>query len=84
MEQIRLDHQLPVKKQITPQKGTSSSGKSVISGTNPTIWDMRDSRRHWCLIYCKKSTLSHPFVLYQPVRLHTAALSAVAVPVLIF
>lgn len=54
MEQIRLDHQLPVKKQITPQKGTSSSGKSVISGTNPTIWDMRDSRRHWCLIYCKK------------------------------
>ncbi len=70
MEQIRLDNQLPVKKNRSHlKKGTSSSGKSVISVQNPTIWDMRDSRRHWCLIYCKKSSLSHPFVLYQPVRI---------------
>ena len=72
------------KKQITPQKGTSSSGKSVISGTNPTIWDMRDSRRHWCLIYCKKALFPTRLSCISLFGLHTAALSAVAVPVLIF
>ena len=61
-----------------------TSGKSVISGTNPTIWDMRDSRRHWCLIYCKKALFPTRLSCISLFGLHTAALSAVAVPVLIF
>ena len=67
MEQIRLDHQLPVKKTDHTSKG-----------------DMRDSRRHWCLIYCKKALFPTRLSCISLFGLHTAALSAVAVPVLIF
>ena len=84
MEQIRLDHQLPVKKTDHTSKGDQLKWKIGNIWYNPTIWDMRDSRRHWCLIYCKKALFPTRLSCISLFGLHTAALSAVAVPVLIF
>ncbi len=68
MEQIRLDHQLPVKKTDHTSKRDQPGGKIGNIWYKPDYMGYEDSRRHWCLILLQ-STLSHPFVLYQPVRI---------------
>ena len=81
MEQIRLDNQLPVKKTDHTSKGDQLKWKIG------NIWYKSDYMGYEGLSetlvshLLQKSTLSHPFGLFG---LHTAALSAVAVPVLIF
>ena len=69
MEQIRLDHQLPVKKTDHTSKGDQLKWKIG------NIWYKSDYMGYEGLSetlvshLLQKSTLSHPFVLYQPVRI---------------
>ena len=84
MEQIRLDHQLPVKKTDHTSKVDQLKWKIGNIWYKSDYWDMRDSRRHWCIIYCKKALFPTRLSCISLFGLHTAALSAVAVPVLIF
>ena len=69
MEQIRLDNQLPVKKTDHTSKGDQLKWKIG------NIWYKSDYMGYEGLSetlvshLLQKSTLSHPFVLYQPVRI---------------
>ena len=69
MEQIRLDNQLPVKKTDHTSKGDQLKWKIG------NIWYKSDYMVYEGLSetlvshLLQKSTLSHPFVLYQPVRI---------------
>ena len=69
MEQIRLDNQLPVKKTDHTSKGDQLKWKIG------NIWYKSDYMGYDGLSetlvshLLQKSSLSHPFVLYQPVRI---------------
>lgn len=69
MEQIRLDNQLPVKKTDHTSKGDQLKWKIG------NIWYKSDYMGYEGLSetlvshLLQKSSLSHPFVLYQPVRI---------------
>ena len=84
MEQIRLDNQLPVKKTDHTSKGDQLKWKIG------NIWYKSDYMGYEGLSetlvshLLQKSTLSHPLSCISLFGLHTAALSAGAVPVLIF
>ena len=74
MEQIRLDNQLPVKKTDHTSKGDQLKWKIG------NIWYKSDYMGYEGLSetlvshLLQKSTLSHPFVLYQPVRIACGSL----------
>ncbi len=81
MEQIRLDNQLPVKKTDHTSKGDQLKWKIG------NIWYKSDYMGYEGLsetLVCKKALFPTRLSCISLFGLHTAALSAVAVPVLIF